>query len=51
MQPSKSILSKDFKYTSAVKTDLAATFARIRKQQQSARPTAILRELPRKERG
>jgi hypothetical protein len=45
-----SCLSKSFKYTPAVKTDVAKTFARVRLQQESgAREPSNVRELqPRK---
>ena len=33
MKPSVSILSPDFKYVPAVRTDIARTFARIRREQ------------------
>jgi len=33
MKPRVSILSPDFKYVSAVRTDIARTFARIRREQ------------------
>lgn len=32
MKPTRSILSKDFKYTNAASTDIRKTFERIRRQ-------------------
>jgi hypothetical protein len=37
MKPRASILSPDFKYAPAVRTDIARTFTRIRREQRTGR--------------
>lgn len=42
MKPPRSILDPAFRYTPAVKTDLRATFARIRREQAKQVPTPVI---------
>lgn len=44
MNPPKSILSKDFRYVCAASTDVAKTFARVKRQLQAqqAKPASVV---------
>lgn len=50
MKPTKSILDPSFKYTNAAQTDIAKTFARVRREMRAqsgaAEPTAPVLMLP-----
>lgn len=42
MKPAVSILNPKFKYTNSASTDLRATFARVREQQQKAAAKTVV---------
>ena len=42
MKPTKSILDKSFKYVNAAKTNVAATFARVRREMRDAEAAKLL---------
>lgn len=42
MKPTKSILDKSFKYVNAAKTNVAATFARVRREMKDAEAAKLL---------